>query len=116
MTLNEPRHFEAEYALPILLHLLVSPIVEQRDVNATDIDTGSTAVQFDWLPWGRPVKKISIPLSSIRSPVRRVLQRETNLMTATIKNTAEETAIRPFVFARTFDATREEMWKAQKGK
>lgn len=33
-------------------------------------------------------------------------------MTTTTQETAAETAIRPFVFSRTFDATREQIWKA----
>ena len=33
-------------------------------------------------------------------------------MTSTMTNPAEQTAIRPFVLSRTFDASREQMWKA----
>jgi uncharacterized protein YndB with AHSA1/START domain len=33
-------------------------------------------------------------------------------MTTTTLNPAEETAIRPFVLSRTFDASRDELWKA----
>jgi len=33
-------------------------------------------------------------------------------MTSTMTNPAEQTALRPFVLSRTFDASREQMWKA----